>query len=175
MVISIENNRKYNGMLNDIRSSVSPVDDSKSFRVTIKQLDPNFPRNNDGSKKSMKDITEQELVEHTSFIKTMCLRQGVRLEYFSDIDVMAADEAVFKAQIMNIYEKTDKFVVADVVCSNCGCVTKRGLSQKRYKELKEISAGKREEIMEPLADSFLCANCLNIKIKQQEAKQMQSV
>ena len=166
MLISQKSNRKYHGMLNSIRDSVSPYESSKSFRVTIKQLDPNFPRNEDGSKKSMKDMTEEELAKHTSFVKTMCIRQGIMSDFFSPADIETAKKVVFKPYISTLYEDKEDYVIADVVCSNCGCSTKRRLTKERYEELKEISSGKRKEIMNPLSDSFICTNCLRRKIEE---------
>lgn len=163
MIISVDDNRKFNGMLSDIREAISPSDNSKTFRNTIKQLDPNFPLNKDGSKKSMRDVTEDEFKKHLSFVKTMCLRQGVRLEYFTEIDVVAAEEAQFSVAVSETYEEQDELIIVGITCSNCGCETIRGLSEKRYKEAKDIEAGTKTEDMDPLTNSFLCANCISRK------------
>lgn len=163
MIISVEENRKYNGMLNDIRKALYKDVDIKTFRKMIKDLDPGFPMTKDGLNKiSMRDITEAEFATHLSFVKTMCIRQGLRLEYFTEYDVIAAEEAVFKPAVTDRFEEVDGGVLAGVVCSNCGCETVRMLSYDRYKEIKEITLGKEKERFTPLSASFICIKCFTL-------------
>ncbi len=167
MIISLENNKRYNGMVNDIRKGLYSHVNSKDFRPMIKELDPEFPLGEDGrSKISMRDITEEELVTHTAFLKTMCIRQGLRLEYFNEGDVTCAQEAILVASVTDGYEEVDDGVLAGVICSNCGCETIRKLTDERYDEIKAITTGDKKESFTPLSASFLCINC--IKLKDQE-------
>jgi len=160
MIISVDKNRKYNGMLNDIRESISPGDTSKEFRQTIKMLDPDFPVGDNGEKISMRDITDDDFEDHLSFVKTMCLRRGVRLDYFNDGDVMVAREAEIGIRIGQDIEESDGMIIVGIVCSNCGAETIRGLSDARYEEVADIVSGKREESFDPVTDSFICAGCI---------------
>jgi len=167
MIISVDDNRKFNGLLGDIRAMVSPTSDGKSFRKDIKDLDPNFPLAENGTDKiSMRDITQEEFDDHLSFVKTMCIRQGIRMDYFTEADVVCAKEATFSVEVSNQAEELDDKIIVGVVCSNCGCETIRGLTDDRYEEAKAIALGDKKESFTPLSESFLCVNCINIKLKE---------
>jgi len=164
MIISVDKNRKYNGMLNDIRKALYKDVDSKTFRKMIKDLDPKFPMTEDGSSKiSMRDITEVEFAAHLSFVKTMCIKQGLRLEYFTEGDVIVAKEAVFQPIVTDRFEEVDGGVLSGVVCSNCGCETVRMLSNERYDEIKSITLGEKKESFTPLSASFICIKCFSLR------------
>jgi hypothetical protein len=163
MIISLENNKKYNGMVNDIRKGLYSHMDAKTFRPMVKDLDPNFPVSDDGKKISMRDITEDQLTRHTDFLKTMSIRQGLRLDYFTDGDIACAEEAVFTTSVSDQFEEEEGTVIAGVICSNCGCETIRGLTSERFDEIMAIMDGSREERMDPITESFLCVNCIKIK------------
>ena len=169
MIISVDDNRKYNGFLNQIREAICPRCDQKKFRQEIKNLDPNFPVDEEsGSKISMRDISQEDFDAHTSFVKTMCIRQGIRLDWFTETDIFDAREAKFIADASDDFEEDDEGrITTGVICSNCGCQTIRQLTEERYDELKSIASGDREERTDPLSESFYCLNCIVLKSKEE--------
>ena len=160
MLISSDDNRKYNGLLNDIRKVLYPHINSKKFRQEIKSLNPNFPIGDNGEKISMRDITPDDFEEHLTFVKTMSIRQGFVPEYLSNADIQVAHNVVLSAGVNDEYEEVDDGVVTFVTCSNCGCSTVRKLTYDRYDEILRISQGKEEEKFDPITRSFVCTNCL---------------
>ncbi len=170
MIISLDDNKRFNALLRDIRNQIAPECDAKGFRQEIKNLDPNFPLSESGINKiSMRDITQDEFEDHLVFVKTMCIKQGIRLEYFTDIDVITAEETTYKVDVSNKYEEDDSGrIIVGIVCSNCGCETIRGLTDERYDEARAIASGKREERHMPRSASFICINCLKARSKNEQ-------
>jgi hypothetical protein len=171
MIISLENNKKYNGMLNDIRVALYPAYTGKTFRTEAKMLDPDFPRK-DGEKISMRDITEDQLAAHTKFLKTMCIKEGLRLEYFTDSDILDAEAELPHCRIDGDFVEEDGQFVGRIVCSSCGSSTKRQLTKERLAQAKAISEGKVEEIIDHKevgwSESFICLNCMTREVREME-------
>ena len=162
MIISLEKNRAFNALLKEAQPLISPQGTQKAFRQEIKFLDPSFPRDENNEKVSMRDITDEQFDKHLQFVKTMLIKQGNRLEYFTDLDVEIAKDTSYKAS-GHMYQDS-----LWVVCSCCGCATKRELSQDRMKELTAIMNGEIQETLDPLSKSFECLNCFTIKVEAQD-------
>lgn len=153
MIISLDNNKKYNGMLNDIRKALYAEVPAKDFRKMVKTLDPTFPVV-DGDLVSMREITQEQFEKHRDFLVDMSINQGNRLEYFTEVDVSRAKERQYKTRL--ILRDGKQYVI----CSNCGCSTERTLTDDRVSELAKIEAGEISETLSPKGDSFICLNCL---------------
>jgi hypothetical protein len=168
MLIAKEQNRFYNAMLNDIRPSLYPDMGSKEFRTKIKDLDPEFPLDEDGNKKSMRDVTEPEWKTHVMFIKRMAIKRGVIVSSFSEENLGYANSVVLKAGMEAHYEEDGDCIIVNVICSSCGASTLRKLTEERFEELSLIANGEKDEELEKIVDSFICIDCMNIKIQKGE-------
>lgn len=162
MIISIEDNKKYNGFLSKIRESICPECDGKTFRKEIKELDPDFPVDENGKKISMRNLSQEDFEYHLDFIKTMSIRQGIIMDWFGEIDRVLANEKKITTRIDKYFKKSvDGSHYVFVICSNCGCSTKKKLSDERYNELCAIVDGKKSENVDNVSESFWCLNCVN--------------
>jgi hypothetical protein len=166
MIIPKEKNRAYNALLNSARKTMCPYMPPEKFRREVKNMDPEYPMVNN-TPKSMTEITEPELYRHMSFLKTMLIKRGVVLEYFSKDDISRADDANPKARVIGDFEEEGDGILVDVVCSSCGAATTRKLTPERYAEILLITDGEKEESKNTM-DSFQCAWCVEKKTKEKQ-------
>jgi len=157
MIIDKKLNANYNRLLSEIHDGLGSSCDIRKYRDVVKDYDPNFPRK-DGVSISMSDITQDQMAKHMSFIRMFASRRGYKPK-----DVEANDYDGYKYQTIvasidpNIKSTMKDASVCRVVCSSCGCSTKRILTDDRVKELIDIQLGNRSE--QGGNNSFVCVDC----------------
>jgi len=157
VIISNKSNRAYNGLLNEIRKKFFKDFSVKDFRKMIKQMDPEYPINSDGTYISMTTITEVQLKKHMSFIKLFAYKRGYRVESLTEVENIIFLESKIDTRIIGMPVEEDGMYTAVVVCSNCGMATKKGLTKNRLNQLRRIE--KKEEAEQKGVNSFTCMCC----------------
>ncbi len=169
MIISAKNNKFYAKFIDDFRLSFFPWYDNKVFRDHVKSLNPNYPRDSTtGKHVSFAKIDMPEYMKHLQFLKTLACKYNMSSDYISENDRYVASTSWFKASIHKIVEGGGDFNVVEVICSRCGSCTKRALSRARMQELMDIDEGKKKESTSAIGETFLCVNCVTLKIGERD-------
>jgi len=159
--ITEKQNKFYRKLLEEIRTEQYPWVKQKEFSSYVKKIDPDFPTDVSGEPVSIRDIEPKDFLRHLMFIKKMAIKRGMKSDLFSSRDYGAANATSYTARIAY----RDGGIVG-VVCSNCGAISDRKLTQDRIDELELIGSGKAKEKMDPLSESFVCAWCMSNILKE---------
>lgn len=159
-------NRKYNAILSEIRKGIGMRWSLKEYREVMKMADPFFIRVN-GVPISMKDITQDQMSNHISFMRMYAVRKG-----FVPKDTTSDEEAEFRsikilARAFDVKEDGD-YIQCRVVCSSCGGATARILTRDRYDEICKIENG---QLFEQVGtNSFKCIDCHLVELQKNRHK-----
>ena len=149
------NNKAYHGLLSALGEQIFNGKSTKEMKVIIKDYDHYFHMEN-GVHKSISEVPVEEKSRHFTFVKDMAVALKVKSDYISDEDIL------YSPNVHEIFFTTQDGVTK-LVCSRCGCSTRRVLTLERREELDRVAAGADDE--RSGCDSFRCIHCFKKEIE----------
>ncbi len=169
MIISQKENKFYAKFLDDFRVSFFPWHTNKMFREYVKSLNPSYPKETStGKYVSFAKLEVPEFKKHLRFLKTLACKYNMKSDYLDKIDRDIAETSWFKTSVHSVVGVEEDFNVAYVVCSRCSSSTKRAFTRERMYELMDIDEGKKKETLEPIGESFMCVDCITVKLGEKD-------
>jgi hypothetical protein len=162
--------RYYHGLLKFLNQKIAPYMPMSDFRQYIKFCNPTYPRK-ENIPISMKHLSDDELSDHISFIKRLCDIFAIPTSDSPPVNDKFKMAIRYDCEVVAINEKTDDYVMVEIVCPSCGMATERRLTNKRYSQYSSIVMDLDGSATDEDKLSFACLYCLTEELSDAEKQQ----